>query len=79
MEAVDTAFLESTVQQAALLLRASGSGFYLCESEKRNPTLIVSHGLAEFSGAEALLRQVCRTRAARIDRSISCWMRRRSA
>jgi signal transduction histidine kinase len=66
VEAVDIAFLESTVQQAVLLLRASGSGFFLCESAKKKPTLVVSHGLAGFPSTEVLLWQVCQTQTAGI-------------
>lgn len=48
-ELIDPAFLESTVQQATLLLRASGSAFYLCNPANGRARLAVSHNLPEIS------------------------------
>ena len=46
-ELVEPAFLESTVQQAALLLRASGSGFYVRDPVKNKLELAATYNLGE--------------------------------
>lgn len=48
-EVVNPAFLESTVRQATLLLRASGSGFYLCDPAHDQAALVATHNLAEIT------------------------------
>ena len=53
-EVIDRTFLESTVQQATLLLRARGSGFYLCAPTNCRAELVVSHNLPEISWTEGL-------------------------
>jgi signal transduction histidine kinase len=53
-EVIDQTFLESTVQQATLLLRARGSGFYLCAPINCRAELVVAHNLPEISWAEGL-------------------------
>ncbi len=63
-EIANPAFLESTVQQATLLLRARGSAFYLRESEAGQLHLAASHHLDEASWCADLARRVCRCREA---------------
>lgn len=46
-ECVDPAFLDSTVRQASLLLRASGSGFYLHEPGREQARLVAVYELDE--------------------------------
>jgi signal transduction histidine kinase len=53
------AFLESTVQQAVLLVRASGSGFYLCGSEPGDAVLAASLHWASTSWDHGLIGRVC--------------------
>jgi GAF domain-containing protein len=61
-ELIDPAFLASTVQQAALLLRASGGGYYLCGQESFQLTLVAEHGLAGAAFEIALLQRICQSR-----------------
>jgi signal transduction histidine kinase len=63
----DLAFLVSTVQQATLLLRAGGSGFYLCDPVRCHSSLVAAHNFGEESGDEDLLGRVCESQAAVID------------
>jgi signal transduction histidine kinase len=53
-EVIDRSFLESTVQQATLLLRARGSGFYLCSPSDGQSRLVVAHDLPEVWWDESL-------------------------
>jgi signal transduction histidine kinase len=57
------AFLESTVQQAVLLVRASGSGFYLCRAAPAEPILAATCHLASTPWDRDLISQVCASRA----------------
>jgi signal transduction histidine kinase len=57
-EVCETTFLESTVRQATLLLRASASAFYLCDPSGEEMSLARAHGLARVPWGEDLLRQV---------------------
>ena len=66
-EPIETAFLDSTVQQAALLLRAGASAFYLCKKEADGFALAATHNLIDPPCEEALLEQVVQTRQAVID------------
>lgn len=63
-EVIDTAFLETTVRQATLLLRGSGGGFYLCDPAYCDMTLTATYNLAEMPCDVTLLHQVCESRAA---------------
>jgi signal transduction histidine kinase len=58
----ETTFLESSVQQATLLLRASGSAFYLCAPSGDDLSLAGMYGLADVPWEEDLLRRVCQWR-----------------
>ena len=58
IEVLDSAFLDSTVQQATLLLRASGSGFYLCGPAGCQPRLVAAHNLAQVPWDERLPARV---------------------
>ena len=58
------AFLGSTAQQAALLLRAAGSGFYVCAPENGPAKLVVSHNLSGIPWDEALPERVIESREA---------------
>jgi GAF domain-containing protein len=60
-EVIDQGFLESTVQQATLLLQARGSGFYLCSPSDGQSRLVVSHNLPEISWDENLPYRVIRS------------------
>jgi signal transduction histidine kinase len=57
-EIIDPAFLESTVQQATLLLRASGSAFYLCGPANGQARLVVSHNLPETPPGRGMAERV---------------------
>ncbi|HSJ59264.1 MAG TPA: GAF domain-containing protein [Anaerolineae bacterium] len=57
----DAAFLQSTVEQAALLLRASGSAFYLCTPGAEEMTLAASQGTGLASNDGQFLRHACVT------------------
>jgi signal transduction histidine kinase len=63
-DVIDTTFLETTVQQATLLLRASGGGFYLCDPALCEMALAATYHLAEMPCDVALLNQVCESRVA---------------
>jgi len=58
-EGLDIAFLESAVQQASLLLRASSSAFYLCEPEEPGFRLVAVHHPEQMPAHSALLQRVC--------------------
>lgn len=47
-EFIDSSFLEITAQQATLLLRASGSAFYLCDPGQGKPKLVAAHNLPDI-------------------------------
>jgi signal transduction histidine kinase len=66
-EVVDTVFLESTVQQATLLLRASGSAFYLCDLARDQIALAVMHNLEQVCWDEELVLRVCECREALVE------------
>ncbi len=57
----DPAFLESIVQQATLLLRASGSRFYLCDPGQE-VALVATYNLTEIPWDEGLADRVIETR-----------------
>ncbi len=61
-----THFLDSAVQQASLLARATGSAFYLCDPQCRRFELAAAHGLGETPWSEDLIRQAARSRQAAI-------------
>ncbi len=67
IEAIDTDFLESTTRQASILLRASGSAFYLCGPDHGQLELGAAHGLAALHWSEDLLSRVCESRQAVIE------------
>ncbi|NIV37502.1 MAG: hypothetical protein GWN58_51215, partial [Anaerolineae bacterium] len=56
-EVTDTHFLDSAVQQASLLVRASTSAFYLCDPACERFELAATHGLQEVPWEEHLVRQ----------------------
>lgn len=60
-------FLHSTVQQATLLLRASGSGFYRCGPAQDQIDLAATYNLAEIPWDEELFTRVCKSRQAVIE------------
>jgi signal transduction histidine kinase len=64
LEVIDTGFLQSATRQASLLLRASGSAFYVCKAAQEPIELAASYGIAPESCAEGLLGQVCEVRQA---------------
>ncbi|MBN1661700.1 MAG: GAF domain-containing protein [Anaerolineae bacterium] len=55
----DTAFLQSTVAQAALLLRASGCAFYLCTPGVEEMTLAASQGMESVPCDQQILHRAC--------------------
>lgn len=59
-ETLDTAFLQSAVEQASLLLRAGSSAFYLCGPEEPGFRLEAVHRPEEMPEHKALLHRVCR-------------------
>jgi signal transduction histidine kinase len=61
-EGSETTFLESSVQQATLLLRASGSAFYLCDPSENDLSLAEVYGLTDIPWEEHLLHRVCQWR-----------------
>ncbi len=67
IEAIDTGFLESTTQQASLLLRCTGAAFYLCDPVLAQLNLVVIHGLDQPSWSEDLLNRACESRQAVIE------------
>lgn len=64
IESIDTKFLESTTQQASLLLRASGSAYYLCNPSHGQLELAATHGLTQIPWDEEMLHLICDTRQA---------------
>lgn len=64
IQAAAPAFLDSTAQQAALLLRATGSGFYVCAPENGPAQLVVSHNLTGTPWDEELPGRVFESRKA---------------
>jgi GAF domain-containing protein len=66
-ESIETDFLESTVQQATLLLRAGASAFYLCDKKEGSFSLAATHNLLEPPWDEGLLERVVQTRQAVVD------------
>jgi len=66
-ETFDRAFLESTVLQATLLLRARGSGFYLCAPANGQAQMVVAHNLPEVPWGEDLPRRVIKSQQAVIE------------
>ena len=63
-EPLDTAFLESAVQQVSLLLQASSSAFYLCEPEEEGLRPIAVHHPEEMPPHGDLLGRACQSRQA---------------
>jgi signal transduction histidine kinase len=61
-EVIDPAFLETIARQATLLLRASGSRFYVCDPAHGQVTLAATYNLEETSGEKDLLDRVCASR-----------------
>jgi signal transduction histidine kinase len=57
-ELLDPAFLEITVQQATLLLRASGGAFYLCDPAQGQTKLAATHNLPELPWDQKLPEHV---------------------
>jgi signal transduction histidine kinase len=64
IETIDIDFLESTTQQASLLLRATGSAFYLCDPVRDQLELVTAHGLTQTAWDEDLLSHACESRQA---------------
>jgi signal transduction histidine kinase len=64
VEVTDTVFLQATVRQATLLLRASGSAFYLCNPAGGQMELAARHDLAEIPWDRELLERICESREA---------------
>jgi signal transduction histidine kinase len=62
IDSIDTRFLESTTQQASLLLRATGSAFYLCSPSHDQLELAVTHSLTEIPWDDEMLHLVCTSR-----------------
>jgi signal transduction histidine kinase len=63
-EIVDAAFLENAIEQAMLLLRASGGAYYACDPIRDQLELVVTHGLTEIPWSEELLSRACESRRA---------------
>jgi signal transduction histidine kinase len=61
-EVIDLAFLETIARQATLLLRASGSRFYVCDPAHGQESLAAAYNLEETPGEEELVNQVCASR-----------------
>jgi signal transduction histidine kinase len=61
-EVLDQAFLQSTVEQASLLLRATGSGFYLCEPARAQASLAAVHNLPEMPWDDGLPERMIQAR-----------------
>ncbi len=61
-ESGDVLFLQASVQQATVLLRARGSAFYLYEAGDDCCTLAASHGLDSTPWEPDLARRACRER-----------------
>jgi signal transduction histidine kinase len=60
-EIIDRDFLLSAIQQATLLVRASGSAFYICDPSRGQFELVAKHRLAQVPWGNRLLGQVCET------------------
>jgi signal transduction histidine kinase len=73
-EVCEATFLESTVQQATLLLRASASAFYLCDPPGEGLSLARAYGLADMPWEDGLLRRVCRWRQPVFDEYPGPWV-----
>jgi len=56
--AVDTDFLQSAVRQASLLLRASRSAFYVCQTVREHLELVASFGRSQTIWDKAFVDQV---------------------
>ena len=69
VEVTDTHFLDSAVQQASLLVQASGSAFYLCDPACQRFELAAIHGLQEAPRSQRLIRQAARSQQAVISPS----------
>lgn len=61
-----THFLDSAVQQASLLVQATGSAFYLCDPDCRRFELAATHHIQETTWDENLIRRAARSRRATI-------------
>jgi signal transduction histidine kinase len=68
VEAVAPAFLGSTVEQATLLLRASGSAYYLCHPANGLANLLVAHNLLTVPWDNGLIERVIEARTAILER-----------
>jgi signal transduction histidine kinase len=66
-ETFEETFLDSTVQQATLLLRASGCGYYLCSRTGDSATLAATHNLDEVFWNKDLIDRVCESKEAVIE------------
>ena len=66
VEVTDTHFLDSAVQQASLLVRASGSAFYLCDPVCEQFELAATHGLQETPWSDGLIQRAAKSREAAI-------------
>ena len=64
IEVIDTGFLQSAIRQANLLLRASGSAFYVCKATRDHPELAASYGTSQKLWDRELLEQACECRQA---------------
>jgi signal transduction histidine kinase len=64
IEVIDTGFLQSAVRQASLLLRASASAFYVCQTTCEHPELAASYGSSQRIWSKAFIGQVCECRQA---------------
>jgi GAF domain-containing protein len=65
-------FLGSTVQQATLLLRATGSGFYLCAPANGGARLVASHNLADIPWDEGLPGRIVDSQQPIIEKTAGC-------
>jgi signal transduction histidine kinase len=63
-EIVDTALLENAIEQAALLLRASGGAYYTFDPIRDQLELVATHGLTQMPWSEELLSRACEFRRA---------------
>lgn len=64
IEAAESEFLQGAIQQATLLMRASGGAFYVCDPVLARSELAATHNLATIPWGEELLGQVCESRQA---------------
>jgi GAF domain-containing protein len=71
-ELLDPAFLETTAQQATLLLRASGSAFYLHDPVTGQTKLAAAHNLPEIPWGDGLPEQVVASERATVDAQPGC-------